>query len=47
MAKVLILGGGFVGVTVAETLTKKLENTHEITLVSRSRKFVFYPALGG
>lgn len=45
MAKVLILGGGFGGVIAAETLAKKLGNQHEITLVSRSRKFVFYPAL--
>jgi sulfide:quinone oxidoreductase len=45
MAKVLILGGGFGGVIAAETLAKKLGNKHEITLVSRSRKFVFYPAL--
>ena len=47
MAKVLILGGGFGGVIAAEALAKKLGNKHEITLVSRSRKFVFYPALGG
>lgn len=45
MAKVLILGGGFGGVIAAEALAKKLGNKHEITLVSRSRKFVFYPAL--
>jgi sulfide:quinone oxidoreductase len=45
MAKVLILGGGFGGVIAAESLAKKLGNKHEITLVSRSRKFLFYPAL--
>jgi sulfide:quinone oxidoreductase len=45
MAKVLILGGGFAGVVAAESLVKKLGSEHEITLVSRSRKFVFYPAL--
>ncbi|HEX3281933.1 MAG TPA: FAD-dependent oxidoreductase [Pyrinomonadaceae bacterium] len=45
MSKVLILGGGFGGVIAAETLGKKLGDKHEITLVSRSRKFVFYPAL--
>jgi sulfide:quinone oxidoreductase len=45
MARVLILGGGFGGVIAAESLAKKLGNKHEITLVSRSRKFLFYPAL--
>jgi sulfide:quinone oxidoreductase len=45
MAKVLIIGGGFGGVVAAESLAKKLGPNHEITLVSRSRKFVFYPAL--
>lgn len=45
MAKVLIAGGGFGGVVVAESLAKKLGRDHEITLVSRSRKFLFYPAL--
>ena len=43
MAKILILGGGFGGVVAAEALAKLDE--HEITLVSRSRKFLFYPAL--
>jgi sulfide:quinone oxidoreductase len=45
MAKVLIVGGGFGGVVAAESLAKRLGNEHEITLVSRSRKFLFYPAL--
>lgn len=45
MAKVLIAGGGFGGVVAAELLAKKLGRDHEITLVSRSREFVFYPAL--
>lgn len=45
MAKVLILGGGFAGVIAAETLAKNLGNKHEITLVSRSPNFIFYPAL--
>jgi len=42
---VLIVGGGFGGVVAAESLAKRLGNEHEITLVSRSRKFLFYPAL--
>lgn len=45
MAKVLILGGGFGGVTAAECLAEQLSEDHQITLISRSRRFVFYPAL--
>lgn len=45
MAKVLVLGGGFAGVVAAERLAEKLSDEHQITLVSRSRQFVFYPAL--
>jgi sulfide:quinone oxidoreductase len=45
MAKVLILGGGFGGVVAAERLAGQLGDDHQITLVSRSRNFVFYPAL--
>lgn len=45
MAKVLILGGGFGGVVAAESLSKQLGDEHEITLVSRGRRFLFYPAL--
>ena len=45
MANVLIVGGGFGGVLAAESLAKKLGSDHQITLVSRSRRFLFYPAL--
>lgn len=45
MAKVLILGGGFGGVVAAERLARLLGDEHQITLVSRNRNFVFYPAL--
>ena len=45
MAKVLILGGGFGGVTAAKRIAKLLGDDHQITLVSRTRNFVFYPAL--
>ena len=45
MAKVLILGGGFGGVVAAEYLAKRLGDEHQLTLISRSRNFVFYPAL--
>ena len=45
MAKVLLLGGGFGGVVAAERLAQELSDEHQITLVSRSRQFIFYPAL--
>lgn len=45
MAKVLVLGGGFGGVVAAEHLAEQLGDEHQITLVSRTRQFVFYPAL--
>src|SRR5262245_56599489 len=45
MAKVLILGGRFGGVVAAERLAQQLSDEHQITLVSRSRNFIFYPAL--
>ena len=45
MAKILVLGGGFGGVVAAERLAQLLGDDHQITLVSRSRNFVFYPAL--
>ncbi|HEY5886047.1 MAG TPA: FAD-dependent oxidoreductase [Pyrinomonadaceae bacterium] len=45
MAKVLILGGGFGGVIAAQRLAEQLGDEHQITMVARSRNFVFYPAL--
>jgi sulfide:quinone oxidoreductase len=45
MANILILGGGFGGVVAAEWLAMRLGDEHQITLVSRDRQFIFYPAL--
>lgn len=45
MAKILILGGGFGGLIVAERLASAIGSTHDITLVAPSRKFTFYPGL--
>jgi sulfide:quinone oxidoreductase len=45
MANILIVGGGFGGVVAAESLSRLLSEDHQITLVSRSKLFVFYPAL--
>jgi sulfide:quinone oxidoreductase len=45
MARILILGGGFGGVVAAEALVQQLGDEHQITLVSRGNRFIFYPAL--
>jgi sulfide:quinone oxidoreductase len=45
MADVLILGGGFAGVVAAKALSQQLGKEHRITLISRSSRFVFYPAM--
>ncbi len=45
MAKILILGAGFGGVVAAESLAKILSHEHDISLVSRSGEFLFYPGL--
>ncbi len=46
MAKILILGGGFAGLVTAESLAESIDRQqHEITLISPSRNFTFYPAL--
>jgi len=45
MASVLIIGGGFGGVMAAESLARRLDPEHRITLVSRHCEFTFFPAL--
>ena len=45
MAGILILGGGFGGLIVAEKLSELLGSDHQITLVAPNREFTFYPAL--
>lgn len=45
MKKILILGGGFAGLVVAERLSEYTGHEHQITLVSPRRIFTFYPAL--
>ncbi len=45
MAKILILGGGFDGLVTAEKLAAALDSKHQITLVSPTDKFTFYPAI--
>ena len=45
MKNILILGGGFGAVSAAESLLKNLTSEHQITLVSRSPRFVSHPNL--
>ena len=45
MANVLVAGGGFGGLVVAERLARWLADVHQVTLVSRGTRFLFYPAL--
>ncbi len=47
MANILILGGGFGGLMMAERLADRLggDSRHRITLVSAKDEFTFYPAL--
>ena len=45
MAKILIIGGGFAGLIAAERLAESLDRSHQITLLSHSGRFTFYPAL--
>jgi sulfide:quinone oxidoreductase len=45
MANVLVLGGGFAGVIAAESLARRLGQSHQITLISRHREFTFFPSL--
>lgn len=45
MSRIVILGGGFAGVTAAEILASEVGGENEITLVSINRDFTFFPAL--
>ena len=37
------MGGGFGGVVAAESLAKQVGEKPQLTLISRSHKFIFYP----
>lgn len=43
MANIVILGGGFGGVVAAESMARQIPKEHQITLVSRDPRFIFYP----
>lgn len=45
MANILVIGGGFGGLVTAERLAASFDGSHQITLVTPSEKFTFYPAL--
>jgi NADH dehydrogenase len=42
---VVIVGGGFAGVTLAQHLEKQLDNAIEIVVISRDNHLVFTPML--
>ena len=44
-SKALVLGGNFAGLTAAITLKRELGSDVDVTLVSKSDRFVFYPSL--
>ena len=45
MARVVIVGGSFGGLTAAFELQKRVGSAHTITLLSNSSQFVFIPSL--
>jgi sulfide:quinone oxidoreductase len=45
MSNIVILGGGFAAIAAAEKLSEKIDAGHDITVVSASDHFTFYPAL--
>lgn len=45
MTKILILGGGFAAVAAAEEFIKSGNDSLDVTLISATRDFTFYPAL--
>jgi sulfide:quinone oxidoreductase len=45
MSNIVILGGGFAGLTAAEELSRKLPKGFKVTLISEDENFVFSPGL--
>ncbi len=45
MAKICIIGAGFAGHTAALYLGDKLGRNHEVTVINRSKQFVYIPSL--
>lgn len=45
MARIIVVGGNFAGLTSALELRRKLGHGHEVIMISKSPKFVFIPSL--
>jgi len=45
MAKILVLGGSFAGLTAAFDLKRKLKDKADVTVISKMNDFVFIPSL--
>ena len=45
MAKIIIIGGNFAGLTCALELKRKLGNAHDVIMISKSSVFLFIPSL--
>lgn len=45
MAKIIVVGGSFAGLTAAYELRKKLGTEHQVLVLSNNPKFVFIPSM--
>jgi len=45
MARIIVVGGNFAGLTSALELKRKLGNIHEVLMISKSANFLFVPSL--
>jgi len=45
MAKIIVVGGSFAGLTAAYELRKKLGTEHQVLVLSNHPKFVFIPSM--
>ena len=45
MAKIIVVGGSFAGLTAAYELRKKLDAKHQVLVLSNNPKFVFIPSM--
>ncbi|MHB1652974.1 MAG: NAD(P)/FAD-dependent oxidoreductase [Desulfitobacteriaceae bacterium] len=45
MSKIIVVGGNFAGLTCALEMKRKLGNSHEVIMISKSPVFIFIPSL--
>ncbi|MGE5578322.1 MAG: hypothetical protein ACM3TT_14150, partial [Syntrophothermus sp.] len=45
MARVIVIGGSFAGITGALEAKRRLGKDHEVLLISKTDKFTFIPSL--